>query len=106
MRILKFSAVWCASCKLISKNLEMLDDITIEEIDVDDRPDLAKLYKIKALPTIIVTKEGKEVSRLTGSPKIETLRNMLAKARHISADMQDETHLHGAFSSCWRLNGC
>jgi thioredoxin 2 len=48
------------------------------DIDVDDRPDLARRYKVEELPTIIVVHEGRVAQRLEGRVGIPQIRGALA----------------------------
>ena len=70
MKILKFTAEWCSSCKAMSKIIEELPDKSfIHEINVesDEGDDLATKFKIKSLPTIVVlNKNDEEVNRFVG----------------------------------------
>jgi thioredoxin 1 len=97
MKILKFSSTWCQPCKLLSENLREIN-LDVEEIDVDDHPDLAKQFKIKALPTLVFLKDGVELSRLTGSQRLDVLRAMLERVELVSSDIAHEAHLHVAMS--------
>ena len=79
--LVKFSATWCAPCKVIAKTIEKLkpefSEIKFFEVDVDDYPELAKNYKIRSVPTIILFWNGEEVTKLVGNIKIEILRKSL-----------------------------
>lgn len=82
MKILKFSAEWCAPCKMITPLLEEIKkdrpDIEIVNIDVEKQPLEASRYGVRALPTLITIKDGKEFTRLTGAvtkPQIEDIIN-------------------------------
>lgn len=67
MKLLKFTAGWCSSCKQQSKILEDFTDIPVEEIDVEDQFELADEYGIRNLPTmILLDNEGKEKYRFIG----------------------------------------
>lgn len=67
--VLKFSASWCAPCKMLSQALEEKDNI--QEIDIEQNDDLVKQYNIRNVPTLVFLKNNVEVHRTTGviSPK-------------------------------------
>ncbi len=44
--ILKFSASWCAPCKVLQKNLNGLSK-KVESIDIDNDPTLSEKYNIR-----------------------------------------------------------
>jgi thioredoxin 1 len=79
--LVKFGATWCAPCKLlettIGKIKQEFDGVNFVAIDVDDNPDLAKNYKIKSVPTVILFRNGIEISRLIGAVKTDALRKAL-----------------------------
>ena len=53
--VLKFSASWCAPCKMLSKVIESIDtDIPFEEIDIDENQEYAKQFGIRGVPTLIM----------------------------------------------------
>jgi len=70
MRLLKFQASWCHSCKMLSKTMESINHPLIEskqEIDIDEDMEKARQYGIRGVPTLIlVDDEGKEVKRQSG----------------------------------------
>lgn len=56
--ILDFHATWCRPCKMLAPHLQALQNkyknkLIVYKIDVDQQPELAKLFKIQAMPTII-----------------------------------------------------
>lgn len=79
--LVKFAATWCAPCKVVAKTIDKVKpefaEVNFQEIDVDDHPNLAKDYKIRSVPTVIVFRSGEEVTRLVGSVKIDALRKVL-----------------------------
>lgn len=77
----KFSAVWCAPCKPVAAIFKRLSDefdkIEFQSIDVDDQPDLAKEFKIRSVPTVILFKDGQEIDRLVGAVTAGAMRKSL-----------------------------
>ena len=56
--ILDFHATWCRPCKMLAPHLQLIQNnyngkLLIYKIDVDQQPELAKLFNIEAMPTII-----------------------------------------------------
>lgn len=78
INFVKFAATWCSPCKMIAKNIDKIKtefpEVKFQEVDVDDDPDIAKNYKIKSVPTVIVFKDNEEIIRLIGAVKIDALR--------------------------------
>eukprot|EP00924_Labyrinthula_sp_SR-Ha-C_P001549 snap_masked-scaffold_18-processed-gene-1.32-mRNA-1 protein AED:0.39 eAED:0.39 QI:0/-1/0/1/-1/1/1/0/109 len=72
-----FFATWCQPCKMISPVFsnfaEKNDKVNVEfvSVDVDQNQDIAQQYAIRAMPTFVVAKNGKEVDRFEGaSPQL------------------------------------
>ena len=56
--ILDFHATWCGPCKMLAPHLQAIQDnyktkLIVYKIDVDKEPELAKLFKVQAMPTIV-----------------------------------------------------
>lgn len=56
--ILDFYATWCRPCKMLAPHLQTIQNkykskLIVYSIDVDKEPELAKLFKVEAMPTII-----------------------------------------------------
>jgi thioredoxin len=56
--ILDFHATWCRPCKMLAPHLQAIQNkyngkLIVYKIDVDQQPELAKLFKIQAMPTIV-----------------------------------------------------
>lgn len=79
-KILKFAADWCGPCKMLSKTLEGEDlGVPVEEIDIDKNQELAVQYAIRGVPTMVYTRDGTEVSRVSGMMMIGAVREWIAK---------------------------
>lgn len=75
---IKFGAAWCAPCKKLTPSFNKMEnefpDVKFHSINVDDNPELAKQYRIRSLPTVILLLDGREINRLNGAVMIEPLR--------------------------------
>lgn len=69
--LIKFGAVWCSPCKLLSKLVEEVieipEDVKIYSIDVDEEQDLCEEHDIQAIPTLLFFKNGSLIKRIHGS---------------------------------------
>jgi thioredoxin 1 len=80
--LVDFWAPWCGPCKMVAPTLneiaETEEDITIGKVNVDNNQDLAKKYKVRNIPTMVIFKNGVEVGRIVG---VKTKKAILSQVR-------------------------
>ncbi len=68
--LVDFFATWCGPCKMLGPVLESIaedrSDVEIVKIDTDENEDLAQKFGVMSIPTLILMKDGKEVSKKVG----------------------------------------
>lgn len=70
--LVDFFAEWCGPCKAMAPALdqvaaEMKGKVKVVKIDVDQNPDIAAKYAIRAMPTLLVFKGGQVVGTKVGA---------------------------------------
>lgn len=68
--LLDFYADWCGPCQMLHPELESFeantDLVKVGQINVDENGELAQLYGILSIPTLVLVKNGQEVARRVG----------------------------------------
>lgn len=86
--LVDFWATWCGPCRMVAPVLEEIASeqsgkIRIAKLDVDANPITAGRFGVRAIPTMILFKNGREAQRLVGyMPKERLLQQINA---HITA---------------------
>ncbi len=79
--LLDFYADWCGPCRMVSPIVDAIaeerDDIVVGKINVDNDTELAGAFEVFSIPTLVVLKGGKEVSRLSGAVPKEKILDLL-----------------------------
>lgn len=77
-------AEWCGPCKMLSPIIEeladeMKDKLKVAKLDVDAEPELAGLYGVQSIPTLLLFKDGKLVDRSVGAVPKALLVDFVSK---------------------------
>jgi len=74
--IVDFYADWCGPCKMLGSVLEKLD-YSIIKINTDNYPELAREFGVMSIPTVLIYKDGKNVSKFIGFRSKEEIENII-----------------------------
>jgi thiol-disulfide isomerase/thioredoxin len=82
MKIVRFSAIWCAGCLVMKSRWDKVfsnyNNIEIIDYDYDLNYDEVLKYNIgKIIPVIIVLKDNIEIKRIIGEKSIEELDTLI-----------------------------
>ncbi len=65
--LLHFTADWCAPCRVMEPTVQRLEDegYPIRRINIDQNPQLARQFRIEAVPCFVLVQNGRELDRVT-----------------------------------------
>lgn len=79
--LLDFFAEWCGPCRMVGPIVEEIANeypqYLICKINVDEEPELANMFGVASIPTLIVLKGGKIVNQAVGAKPKEFIVSML-----------------------------
>ena len=68
--VFDFSAVWCGPCKSLGPILDEIaseatqEDVKVFKVDVDENENLARKFRISAVPAVAIFKDGQMQGQL------------------------------------------
>lgn len=79
--LLDFYADWCGPCQMVSPLVDEIANenpqLLVGKINVDNEPELSRLFSVVSIPMLVVMKNGEIVSREVGYRSKEQILAML-----------------------------
>lgn len=79
--LVDFWASWCGPCKMMSPIVDQLAEeltsIKVGKINVDEENELASIFKVMSIPTLVLLKNGEETGRVVGVQSKDNVKSML-----------------------------
>jgi thioredoxin 2 len=78
-------ATWCGPCRMVSPALERIatdraGELKLVKVDVDASPRLSQRFEVRAVPTLMVLRDGEVLARRPGAAPEPALRDWLDQA--------------------------
>jgi thioredoxin 1 len=83
--LVDFTAVWCAPCRMIAPTIDALATeyagrVRVGKCDVDENSALAANLDVRAMPTLMMFKNGEVVGQIVGAAPRAKIEALVTKA--------------------------
>lgn len=79
--LVDFWATWCGPCRMVSPLVDEIaderTDIRVGKVNVDEQRDLAAMFRVMSIPTLLVFKDGKVVNHAVGAMPKESILDLV-----------------------------
>lgn len=80
--LIDFFATWCGPCMMVSPIIDEIAEETekalVCKVDVDEEPELANLFGVDRIPTLIVIRDGKVHAKEEGLRTKEQILQLIS----------------------------
>lgn len=83
--LIDFWASWCGPCRMLSPVIDQIAEenhagIKVCKVNVDEQPELAQQFGVMSIPTLVILKDGKQVTSSVGAQPKQVILDMIQNA--------------------------
>ena len=80
--LVDFFAIWCGPCRMVGPVLDEIsaeypNEVTSVKVDTDKSPDIAAMFRVSAVPTMILFEDGEAKKSIVGAQPKANILNFL-----------------------------
>lgn len=85
VHLVDFTGQWCGPCRalapvLVELSRTLAGQVSFVEVDTDQEPELGERFQIRAMPTLLIIRDGRVVDQLVGAAPRSTIEARLRRA--------------------------
>jgi thioredoxin 1 len=82
IELLDFYADWCGPCQIMRPVFKEIEKdyegkVSFKQVDVETSGQVASQFGVMSIPTFVITKDGKEISRKVGAMPKDILKGWI-----------------------------
>jgi thioredoxin 2 len=90
-------APWCGPCRMVGPALErvageLAGTVKLVKVNVDTAPRLSERFSVRAVPTLLVMRDGRVIARQSGAAPAAALRRWVERAIANEAIANEQEH--------------
>ena len=94
--VVEFGAPWCMPCRMMEPVLRQLAHtfagrVRVMSVDTDRQQALAKRFEVRAVPTVLILREGQVIHRLVGLISFDRLVQAIETPGHTPGEAHSGT---------------
>lgn len=83
-KLLEFQGTWCIPCQkirpFVKEAVESVGNVELIVVDVDKEPDMARAYKVRSIPMLVLVKGDNIIGTMVGAKSANEIKAFLQTA--------------------------